>query len=361
MRLRDPIVPALALLAVYAVAVLFVLWWGLRGSAQAVVDQVTQAGAPVTLAAASEPVQVVVDSGASAEEIAALLFDRGVITDVRRFRMLLDYGGSAEQLHAGCYRFAGRTASAEAIRRLVAGDTSERRLTIPEGLRLEQVAALIVDAGLATSAQWAAAIAGRYVDAVLDSRPAGADLLGYLLPATYELGCGEPPAANALVAMMIDALAERLPSAALDRAEAAGLTLHEVLTIASVVEKEAILAEEQSLIAGVFLNRLALGIALQADPTVQFAVASARAGEQGWWPALSLEDKQLDSPYNTYVYPGLPPGPIANPGIDAILAVLEPAETEYFYFVATCDGANRHRFAVTLDEHVANVALCQPG
>ncbi len=118
--------------------------------------------------------------------------------------------------------------------------------------------------------------------------------------------------------------------------------------------------EEQPLIASVLLNRLEEDMPLQADPTVQFAVASASSGARGWWPPLLLADLQQPSPYNTYLHAGLPPGPIANPGAGAIAAVLHPARTRYLYFVARCDGSDRHLFAETLAQHNANVARC-PG
>ena len=354
MRLRDPLTLALALMALYAVAVATAFALGLSGPAAGP----TGTEAAVTIRPAGGTAQLTVGSGETAEEIAAQLYERGVIVDVRRFLTLLEYTGAAADLNAGCYVFALGTPATEVIRRLRAGDTDEELLPIPEGLRLEEVGERVVAAGLATPAQWEAALSGPRPEAILEGRPEGADLLGYLFPASYDLGCDEHPTAEQLVAEMIATFAERMPPELVAEAEAQGLSLHELLTLAAVVEKEAIAVEELPLIAGVFLNRLALGIALQADPTVQFAVASERGGEDGWWPALSLEDKEFDSPYNTYVYPELPPGPIANPGIEAIRAVIQPAETPYLFFVATCDGSDRHAFAETLEEHNANVARC---
>ena len=354
MRLRDPLALALALMALYAVVVVTVFALRLSGSAAG-----PEGGeAAVTIRPAAGTAQLIVERGETAEEIVAQLYERGVITDVRRFLTLLDYTDAAEELNAGCYVFPVGTPATEVIRRLREGETDEELLPLPEGLRLEEVGERVVDAGLATPAQWETALSGPRPEAILADRPEGAGLLGYLFPASYDLGCDDRPTADQLVAKMIATFAERVPPELVAEAETQGLSLHQLLTLAAVVEKEAILAEELPLIAAVFLNRLALGMALQADPTVQFAVASERGGAEGWWPALSLEDKELDSPYNTYVYPGLPPGPIANPGIEAIRAVAQPAETASLFFVATCDGTDRHAFAETLEQHNANVARC---
>jgi UPF0755 protein len=138
------------------------------------------------------------------------------------------------------------------------------------------------------------------------------------------------------------------------RTEQMGLTMHQVLTLASLVEKEAQVPAERPIIADVYLSRLEEGWRLDADPTVQYAIGY-RDGR--WWPELTGEDLFLDSPYNTYQVDGLPPGPIANPGYASIMAVLEPAETDFMYFVAKHDGTGEHAFAATKEEQDANVEL----
>jgi UPF0755 protein len=131
-----------------------------------------------------------------------------------------------------------------------------------------------------------------------------------------------------------------------------GLTPFEAITLASIVEREAVVPSERPLIASVFLNRLNLGIPLQADPTVQFALGRS---PDGWWKrSLSADDLQFDSRYNTYLYGGLPPGPIAGPGLASLQSVASPAETGYLFFRAACDDSGRHLFATTFEEHVAN-------
>jgi UPF0755 protein len=136
--------------------------------------------------------------------------------------------------------------------------------------------------------------------------------------------------------------------------EQQGLSLYEGVILASIVEREAILAEEMPIIASVFYNRLAIGMRLETDPTVQYAIGY-NPGQGTWWTnPLSLSDLQIDSPYNTYLYPGLPPSPISNPSITALQAVAFPAQTPYYYFRAACDGSGRHNFSETYDQHLSN-------
>ena len=188
--------------------------------------------------------------------------------------------------------------------------------------------------------------------------PASRSLLGYLLPASYPLQC--QASASEMVAAMLDAFTQQVTPEVIAAARSRGLSLDDTVILASVVEREAVIRAEQPVIASVFLNRLKAGLPLQADPTVQFAIANAKppSGTGGWWKTdLTVADLRVDSPYNTYRNPGLPPGPIANPGIDAIKAVANAATTDYLYFVAKGDGS--HAFARTLDEHNANVARYQ--
>ena len=135
--------------------------------------------------------------------------------------------------------------------------------------------------------------------------------------------------------------------------EAQGLNLFQAVTLASIIEREAVVDEERGLIASVFLNRLRAGMKLEADPTVQYALGQQPDGS--WWKSpLTADDLALDSLYNTYRYPGLPPGPIANPGLESLRAVAFPEQTEYLYFRAACDGSGLHTFARTFEEHLQN-------
>jgi UPF0755 protein len=138
-------------------------------------------------------------------------------------------------------------------------------------------------------------------------------------------------------------------------AQAKGMTIYQVITLASIVEREAVVSEERPLIASVYLNRVAAGMKLEADPTVQYAMGYQAATNQWWNLNLTQDDyAAVDSPYNTYLYAGLPPGPIANPGLASILAVIYPANSPYLFFRAKCDGSGQHNFAVTYEQHLSN-------
>lgn len=174
---------------------------------------------------------------------------------------------------------------------------------------------------------------------------------GYLFPATYDYHTGAT--ADEIVAMLSARFQEAWTAELASRAEEVGLSVHDVITLASIVETEARVAAEQPTIAGVYLNRLAVEMPLQADPTVYYALGLPRGAR------LLYEHLDVDSPYNTYMYPGLPPSPIAAPGEGAIRAVLYPEQHDYYYFVAKGDGSGEHYFGRTLDEHNANVAQAE--
>jgi UPF0755 protein len=189
--------------------------------------------------------------------------------------------------------------------------------------------------------------------------PEGTTLEGYLFPDTYRV----PTEADAgyLVDLILQNFSEQVTLEMRQGFSAQGLSLHEAVTLASIVEREAVVAEERPIIARVFLNRLEQNIPLQADPTIQYAVGY-QADVDSWWKhGLTVTDLQMNSPYNTYIIEGLPPGPIANPGLAALQAVAAPATTDDIFFVADCaPGQNgRHLFSLTYEEHLANVAQCQ--
>ena len=223
------------------------------------------------------------------------------------------------------------------------------KITVPEGWRTEQIAEEAEKQGLQGGGQAVLDAAAKVSSddyEFLQDRPEGASLEGYLFPSTYETA-----SAGDLVYYMLDTFDAQFTPDMRQRAEEMGLTIHQVITIASLVEREAVLDEERPIIAAVYLNRLEQGIQLDADPTVQYVV-----GKPGdWWPQLSGEDLYVESPYNTYGGPGLPPGPICNPSIESIFAVLNPEPVDYIYFVAKEDGSNSHAFANDKAEHDANV------
>jgi len=275
--------------------------------------------------------RVVVPRGASLEALTQRLVDEGVLRRALAFRMFTMLGGDGNSLQAGEYAFP-QAVSARAVRTLLAaGKTVRRRLTVPEGLTTAAVLDLL---------RAAEGLTGEPAD------PGE----GRLLPETYLYSYGDSRAG--MVARMQRAMDKALAGAM--RARAGGLPLEtgmELLTLASLVEKETGVPEERARIAGVFVNRLRLGMKLQTDPTVIYALTG---GRKPLGRPLTRADLRLDHPYNTYRIRGLPPGPIANPGAAALAAAARPEATEALYFVA--DGAGGHLFARTLREHNRNVA-----
>lgn len=306
-------------------------------------------------------VEITIAEGAVAQQIADELAAEGVIDDAASFMTLLGLTGVAAELQAGRYEFALDTPASEVVRRLREGPPRDVLLTIREGLRVEELVEILEAEGVATREEIEAALALDWSDIVpaLEERPEGADLLGYLLPASYVVT--PETTAESFIEQMLRAFEEQVTPEIRVAAEARGLTLHELLTLASIVEREAVWPDEKAEIAAAFSNRLEAGVSLDADPTVQFALTVVEGGEasierHGYWKApIFLDDLDVQSPYNTYRNAGLPPGPIASPGIGAIEAAANPADSDVFYFVAApeCDGT--HRFAETFEEHLANV------
>ena len=182
--------------------------------------------------------------------------------------------------------------------------------------------------------------------------PIGSTMEGFLSPGMYQLS-RELTAAR-LVDMLLDNFEDNLTPELKQGFSHQGLDIFQAVTLASIIEREAVVDEEMPTIASVFLNRLKAEIKLDSDPTVQYAIGYNEAQKTWWTNPLSLQDLEINSPYNTYELPGLPPGPISNPGLAALQAVAFPAETSYFYFRAACDGSGKHVFAQTFDEHLGN-------
>ncbi len=334
--------------------------WVIYGSPASV----SRAGLELGVAAGGDAVFIKVEAGDSAAAIGRRLQKAGVIESAGSFRLLAELTGSATTLAAGEYEFSRGTSVYNALARIRDGLTAARIVAIPEGLRLEEIAAILEKRNVVPAAEFLAAanrlaMAGGELDAdLIGGRPVSATLEGYFYPATFSF----PRSATAqeVALAMLRALSERLTPQLREEARRQGLTLHQVMTLASIVEREVVVGAERPLVASVFRNRLRLDLPLQADPTVQYAV-TARPGSIaafGFWKReLSVQDLQFESSYNTYARNGLPPGPIANPGIDSIRAVIRPATTDYLYFVARHDGS--HAFAATFEEHERNVRRFQ--
>lgn len=299
-----------------------------------------------------------VEEAQSASSIGAGLQSLGVISSGRQFAMLVEVMGLAGRLAAGDHLLGRGLTALQAVEALTVKTSGPSvTLTFPEGIRYEEMAAIVAESGLASAEEFLAAVATATLPEELGALPPGSDLQGYLFPDTYILPLDAT--AEDLVRIMLANFVRRVDESLRAEIAARGITLHEAVTLASIVEREAVIAEERPLIAGVFYNRIEAGDLIGADPTVQFTVTlldPLSVSLHGWWKKdLTLEDLALDSPYNTRKYPGIPPGPITNPGLASIEAVARPAETDYYYFVADAKkGDGSHVFAVTEAEHERN-------
>ncbi len=287
-------------------------------------------------------VEVAPGEGASA--IASRLIAAGVVPDDLTFRLAVWRSGRDRDLQAGEYFFGEPMSPLDVVATIAEGRVVLRTVTFPEGLTLPEMGAIFEAEGFGTAAAFAAA-----ADATLvaDLDPDAVDLEGYLFPETYSLPRGATAAD--LVAAMVAQFRATFDADLRARAAERNLSVREVVTLASVILKETGQAAEHDLVSAVFNNRLRIGMPLQSDPTVIYALTQAGMYDGN----LTRAHLQFDSPYNTYRYRGLPPGPIAAPGADVLRATLAPADVDYLYFVSRNDGT--HAFSRTLREHNRNV------
>jgi UPF0755 protein len=273
------------------------------------------------------------------------LIAAGVVRDELTFRVALWLSGNARRLQAGEYRFDQPLSAVDVIGKIARGEVDLRPVTFPEGLTIAEMSKIFEASGLGPAAAFVAA--ARDVSQVSDLDPAARDLEGYLFPDTYAL----PRSADAprVVKVMVDRFKQVMNGELIAAGKARGLSVRQLVTLASLVEKETAKPEERSLVAAVYTNRLRIGMALQCDPTVIYALQLSGKFDGN----LRRDDLAFDSPYNTYRYPGLPPGPVAAPGKGSLEAAAHPADADFIYFVSRNDGS--HEFAKTLDEHNRNV------
>ena len=288
---------------------------------------------------------VEIPPGAGTASIGRRLAESGVVRDQLSFRVALARSGQARRLQAGEYRFDRPMTTREVIDKIARGDVFLRPVTFPEGLTVRQMSEIYERDGGGNKADFLRA--ARNAALVRDIDPAAQDLEGYLFPDTYALP--RRATADQLVERMVTAFRDVMTQDLVQRATARGLSVRELVTLASLVEKETAKPEERPIVAAVYSNRLRIGMGMQCDPTVIYALE--RAGK--YTGNLTRADLQFDSPYNTYRYAGLPPGPIASPGRASIEAASAPADVPYIYFVSRNDGS--HVFSTTLDEHNRNV------
>jgi len=282
--------------------------------------------------------QALVPKGSPLPEVVGILRDGGILPHPSAFRALVLLTFSGRRLHYGEYAFPTPPSAFEAWRRLVRGDVIKYEVTVPPGANLYDVAELLEEKNLATADAFLATAASPAVLRRLEIPGESAE--GYLFPDTYTLV--KPVAPEEIIEIMVRQFRRKAPPDAEKRAREAGLSLHQVVTIASIIEKETGVEEEKPLVSAVIRRRLALGMPLQMDPTVIYGVKRFDG-------TVTRKDLRTEGPYNTYLNRGLPPGPIANPGLAALAAALNPSKAEYLYFVSRNDGA--HTFSLTLPEH----------
>lgn len=302
------------------------------------------AGVPVSIDG-ERTVTVTVKPDMTVKEIGEMLCQNGIIHSAAFFRITARVRGVENALQAGDYALSAGMNMTDILDRLVRGDNVYRQLTIPEGYNVEQIAKLLAEQGLGDGAVFKS-LARKVApyDYMVRQPEIIYPVEGYVFPDTYRIAPGMTE--EAVLQLLVANFDKKLTADMRERAKTLGLSLHQVVTLASLVEKEAKLDEERPVIAGVFYNRLKQGMPLQSCPTVQYILGYPKA-------EITIADTQIASPYNTYQNSGLPPGPIASPGMASLRAALYPADTPYLYFVAAKDGA--HRFSQTYEEHLAAV------
>jgi UPF0755 protein len=298
-----------------------------------------------------------VQPGETAKQICTRLKDDGWVPDAVMVCNYLRYTGGDRSIGSGLFLIRLGQSPAQIADDMSSGKSRIRSVTVFAGWRIEEIAEALPAAGIPiTPGDFFTAASGRpgmdQLSSLYAEIPSWATLEGFLFPAEYRVLPDDT--ADQLAERMAIAFLQSLPQGWVGAVRARGWTVYQAVTLASIIQREAVLEDEMPVIASVFYNRMALGMRLESDPTVQYALGF-QSGRGGWWPSpLLASDFSLNSLYNTYIYGGLPPGPISNPGLPALQAVANPAVTSYLFFRAACDGSGRHNFAETYTQHLAN-------
>jgi len=287
-----------------------------------------------------ETKKVKIERGSSVKEIAIVLKRNGIIKNEKTFLIFYRLFYPGEALQAGVYTFSKPLRTIDVLKKLVNGEISRYRVVVPEGLTIEETARVFEE--YIPEQEFIRAAQNYWL--IKDLDPEARDLEGYLFPDTYIFP--EGASASLVVARMVRNFRRKFTPSMRKKVEDMGWTVRQIITLASLIEKETYLDEEKPLISSVFHNRLRLGMPLQCDPTVVYAMKKL-----GIWNGRLLRKhyRSVDSPYNTYLHKGLPPGPICSPGLESIKAAIEPAETKYLYFLAVGPS---HIFSRTYSEHL---------
>ena len=286
----------------------------------------------------AKPIQLKIARGMSSQAIADQLVHQNLIHNPWAFLFVTHLSGVSHRLQVGTYCLSGAMTIPQIIDHLKTGNVVTQQFVVPEGLTVAQIAKLWEKVGFGTAAAFGEA--ANDPKWKLNYNIEGKTLEGYLFPNTYQFPDGATP--SVILEIMLNEFQRRWTAGVIEETRALGYSKHEVITLASIIEAESRASDERPLVSAVFHNRLRRGWKLQADPTALYGLGNPDRPPRA-------ADLRVDSPYNTYIYKGLPPGPICNPGMASILAALRPASVDYMYFVATGDG--RHHFSRTLREH----------
>jgi peptidoglycan lytic transglycosylase G len=292
-----------------------------------------------------------IQPGESVRSISNRLEESGLIRSAQTFRAYLIWTGLDTLIRDGKYHLSPAQTGREIAQALKSTTLTDVPFSVLPGWRLEEIAASLPTSGLEFTAEAFLAAASAPTNPP-DYLPAGVSAEGFLASGAYTLPRSITP--EQLVFFLLQQSSARLTPELRGSFSVRGLTVYQAVTLASIIQREAMVEEEMPMIASVFFNRLAIGMPLQTDPTVQYALGFNAAQSTWWTNPLSAQDLQVDSPYNTYIHAGLPPGPISNPGLAALQAVASPAQSKYYYFQARCDKSGLHNFSETLEQHRQN-------
>ncbi|GGA41556.1 aminodeoxychorismate lyase [Paenibacillus physcomitrellae] len=315
-------------------------------------------------AKSDQPVRFTIEPGTGTEAIADLLQDKGLIRNSLLFKLSLKYKSEGSRFQAGTYEMNPGATADQIIAKLNSGDVVPEemiRFTIPEGFTVKQMADKLQEEGVANAETFLKLVkdpaSGGIESSLLEQIPADAKLMyrleGYLFPETYELKKGSTEAD--MIQRMLEETSvklEQIPDFDA-KLKANGYSLNQIMTIASLVEREVVVDKERPIVAGVIYNRLKQNMKLEIDATVQYLLGKPKER------LLNSDLRKVDSPYNSYLYEGLPPGPIAAPSLKSIEAALEPEKSDYLFYVTKKDGSQEHLFAATYQEHLANIKKSQ--
>ena len=297
----------------------------------------------------------IIEPGQTGQGIANSLANRGFIPSAESFTDYLVYKGHDRLLQAGVYLIPTKITPTSLADSLVDQNPEDVAFAFPAGWRVEEIAQLLPSSGLAIKSE-------EFIDYVKSSasnnwigHAGGNGLEGFLFPGKYQIL--RNTTLEELIEIFVQEFFRQIQDDYEQRLSEKGLSLYEGVILASIIEKEAVVAEEAPLIAGVFHNRLKAGMPLQSDPTVQYALGYDQASNNWWKNPLASVELRVTSPFNTYQNNGLPPSPICNPGMNSLLAVVNAEDTDFLFFRAACDGSGKHIFSRTYEEHLQ--AACQ--